>query len=120
MASRDAILNGYVIPKGAIILTNIWGIQHDESRWPEPEKFLPERHLDNDGKFNTSSNWMIFNVGLRNCLGQKLAKMELFIVTISLFQKFSFALPPGTTPDMEGESVVTLRPRHFDLIATRR
>ncbi|XP_076808222.1 cytochrome P450 2U1-like [Clavelina lepadiformis] len=120
MASRDAILNGYVIPKGAIILTNIWGIQHDESRWPEPEKFLPERHLDNDGKFNKSSNWMIFNLGLRNCLGQQLAKMELFIATVSLFQKFSFALPPGTTPDMEGEPQVTLRPNLFEVIATRR
>ncbi|CAK8696052.1 unnamed protein product [Clavelina lepadiformis] len=119
-ASRDATLMGYHIPKGAIILTNIWAIHHDENRWPEPEVFRPKRHLDENGKFVKSSNWMLFGVGTRSCLGQQLANMELLITTISLFQRFQFSFPPGTIPDMNGESIVSLRPLHFDVNASRR
>ena len=119
-AAKDATLNGYQIPKGAIILTNIWAIHHDQNRWPNPEKFMPERHLDHNGKFLKSDNWMPFNVGRRNCLGQQLAKMELFITTVMLFRRFEFSLEPGFVPDMGGHSIVNLRPFDFKAYVMRR
>ena len=119
LASRDGYLRGYTVPKGALILTNIWAIHHDERRWPEPEKFFPERHIDSDGKFSKSPNWMHFNVGGRSCLGQQLANMELFLTTVTLFQRFHFSLPPGEEPDMDGFSEVVLRPPLYKVVATR-
>ena len=119
-AARDAKLLEYNIPKGAIILTNIWGIHHDEKLWPDSERFMPERHLDKNGKFLKSDNWMPFNVGGRSCLGQQLAKMELFITTVMLFRRFEFSLEPGYEPNLAGESVVALRPFNFRVCALRR
>ena len=111
---------GYQIPKGAIILTNIWGIHHDEKRWPNPERFMPERHLDENGKFLKSDNWIPFSVGRRSCLGQQLAKMELFITTVMLFRRFEFSLEPGVEPNLAGQSIVSLRPHEFKVCALRR
>ena len=118
--SKDAMLRGYVIPKEAIILTNIWGIHHDEGRWPEPEKFMPRRHLDENGKFQKSNNWIPFSVGGRSCLGQQLANMELFLTTITLSRRFEFSFEPGFKPNLDGESVVALRPLPFNVCAKRR
>ncbi|XP_076809166.1 cytochrome P450 2J4-like [Clavelina lepadiformis] len=119
-ASRDATLMGYHIPKDSIILTNIWAIHHDESKWPKPDEFLPERHLDKNGKFIKSPDWILFGVGHRSCLGQQLAKMELFIMTVALFQRFNFTLAPGENPDMKGRSIITLHTHYYDVVATKR
>ncbi|CAK8691073.1 unnamed protein product [Clavelina lepadiformis] len=119
-ASRDAKLLGYCIPKGAIILTNIWAIHHDETKWPDPETFLPERHLDDGGNFVKSSDWMVFGVGPRGCLGQQLAYMELCIMTVLLFRRFTFSLAPGEQPDMAGRSGIILKPPDPKVIAQRR
>ena len=111
---------GYHIPKDSIILTNIWAIHHDESKWPKPDEFLPERHLDKNGKFIKSPDWILFGVGHRSCLGQQLAKMELFIMTVALFQRFNFTLAPGENPDMKGRSIITLHTHYYDVVATKR
>ena len=120
LASRDAILRGYVIPKGAVILTNIWAIHHDENRWPEPNKFMPERHLDATGKFMKSANFLPFNVGSRSCLGRQLANVEVFMAIVVLFQRFKFSLPPGEEINMDGYSDIVLKPRDFKVIAAHR
>ncbi|XP_002124426.2 cytochrome P450 2D15-like [Ciona intestinalis] len=119
-ASRDSTLMGFNIPKDTIIMTNIWGIHHDEKTWKDPYKFNPDRHLDADGNFVKSNHVMQFNIGLRSCLGQQLARMELFLITVTLFRKFSIELEPGCDIDMEGESLVSLRPYPFKVLLTKR
>jgi len=118
--TKKAIFKDYVIPKGTIIVTNLWGIQNDEAQWLEPEKFMPERHLDKNGKFQKLDPWLPFNVGARNCVGQQLAKMELFITTVILFRRFQFSFGPGINPDLTGQNVVVLRPTYSKVCAQRR
>lgn len=120
LVARDSSLRGYQLSKGTIILTNIWGIHHDERRWPEPDEFRPERHLDENGSFIKSPDWMSFSVGARSCLGRQLAIMELFIMTVTLFQHFKFKLPGGSNPDMRGESKISLHPWHYKVVISRR
>nr|XP_002128140.1 cytochrome P450 2D28-like [Ciona intestinalis] len=119
-SSKDTMVMGYKIPKDTIVLTNIWGIHHDEKLWKNPYDFNPERHLDSNGKFIKSSKVIQFNIGLRSCLGQQLANMELFLVTVSIFRQFSFSFNPGDKIDMEGESVIALRPYSYRVIAEKR
>lgn len=47
---------GYHIPKGSIVVGNIWGITHDPARYPDPSAFKPERYLAADGSFDCSMN----------------------------------------------------------------
>ena len=43
---KDTVLNGYDIPKGTVILPNIWAVHHDPELWENPHEFNPDRFLD--------------------------------------------------------------------------
>uniref|UniRef100_F6UFN6 Uncharacterized protein n=1 Tax=Ciona intestinalis TaxID=7719 RepID=F6UFN6_CIOIN len=120
VAQCNTTLMGYRVPKDSIILTNTWGIQNNPKFWVDPDTFKPQRHIDDLGKFIKSPNVIPFNIGTRNCLGQQLAKMELFITIASLCRRFWFTLPTGETPDLKGESTFILRPFPFNVVATKR
>ena len=58
------IILGYRIPKGAVILGNIWHMLHDSEIWKEPNTFKPERFLDEDGKVDRKADVMVpFGIG---------------------------------------------------------
>jgi cytochrome P450 len=42
----DEIVDGKLLPKGTIIFVNVWGLHHDESKFPNPDIFDPDRYLD--------------------------------------------------------------------------
>ncbi|XP_060128347.1 cytochrome P450 2K6-like [Zootoca vivipara] len=95
----DVTLKGYFIPKGTHILPLLTSVLHDESQWEKPYQFYPEHFLDSEGKFIKRHAFLPFSAGRRACLGETLAKMELFLFFTSLLQRFTFRLPPGTSED---------------------
>ncbi|XP_060128348.1 cytochrome P450 2K6-like [Zootoca vivipara] len=95
----DVTLKGYFIPKGTHILPLLTSVLHDESQWEKPYQFYPEHFLDSEGKFIKRDAFLPFSAGRRACLGETLAKMELFLFFTSLLQRFTFRLPPGTSED---------------------
>ena len=71
-------------------MPNIWAVHNDPDLWKNPEIFHPERFLDEQGNFTRSNNMMAFSLGTRHCLGEQLAKMEVFIFLVGMVQKFEF------------------------------
>jgi len=70
-------------------------VHNDPKLWNEPEKFIPERHLNNGGSFVKSNHVIPFSVGPRHCIGEQLARMEVFTFLVSLVQKFEFQPSPN-------------------------
>uniref|UniRef100_A0A670HWD8 Uncharacterized protein n=1 Tax=Podarcis muralis TaxID=64176 RepID=A0A670HWD8_PODMU len=97
--ATDVTLNGYFIPKGTYIITLLSSVLHDESQWEKPYKFYPEHFLNSEGKFIKRDAFMPFSAGRRACIGETLAKMELFLFFTSLLQRFTFQPPPGTSQE---------------------
>ena len=95
-------------------------MHNDPDLWKDPEKFIPERFLDERGNF-ISSNYVIpFSVGPRHCLGEQLARMEVFIYLVGMVQKFEFLPDPnaGELPTIEDGALGTVfTPRHYSLVA---
>uniref|UniRef100_A0ABM5GJU2 Cytochrome P450 2U1 isoform X2 n=1 Tax=Pogona vitticeps TaxID=103695 RepID=A0ABM5GJU2_9SAUR len=59
--------------------------------------------------------------GKRVCMGEQLAKMELFLIFVSLLQSFTFQFPEDSQkPSMEGRFGLTLAPFPFNIIALKR
>uniref|UniRef100_H2YE90 Uncharacterized protein n=1 Tax=Ciona savignyi TaxID=51511 RepID=H2YE90_CIOSA len=119
---QNISLMGHNLPKDTSVIPNIWSAHHNPDRWPEPDSFLPERHIDSNGNFIKSKDIIPFMLGPRNCLGIRLAEMEHFMFMVGLLQKLQFALPAGQGKvDTRGSSsIVLLLPPDVDLVITSR
>ncbi|XP_042219419.1 cytochrome P450 2L1-like [Homarus americanus] len=123
VATRDTQLGGYYIPKGTIVMGAQETVHHDLRYWDRPDKFLPERWLDQQGKFTTKKEGFLpFGVGKRSCLGEALARMELFIFSTTVFQSLTFSQPPGKRIDLryEPKVIFTHNPKIQDVLITVR
>ncbi|XP_070543694.1 uncharacterized protein [Ptychodera flava] len=114
----DTTLNGYNIPKGTLAHFNLWSIHNDAEVWPQPEKFSPERFYDHErNSVKKIDRIMPFSAGRRVCMGEQLAKHEMFLYFTTLIQRFQFSVPRGTKkPSEQGVLGLTLRPEPYQVL----
>ncbi|XP_071784167.1 cytochrome P450 2U1-like [Asterias amurensis] len=115
-------LDGHTLPKHTCVLINVWAVHHDPATWTEPEKYNPSRFLSVDRKSVIHHNSLIpFGTGRRSCLGENLAKMEMFLFSVNILQQFTVTFPEGKpTPSQDGVAGLVLSPGPFELCFTRR
>ncbi|KAI5116720.1 hypothetical protein M0805_000829 [Coniferiporia weirii] len=88
-SEEDDVYNGYFIPAGTTILSNIWAIHRDPKEYPEPEKFIPERWLPSEGKTAPLDvRKTVFGFGRRACPGRHFAYGSIFITVASTLAAF--------------------------------
>lgn len=96
------VTGGYDIPKGTPVIINHWALLHDPDYWTDVDRFDPHRFLDSDGKLSPKpESWLPFSAGRRVCLGESVAKPELFLVFATMLQKYRFKLPSGVITKFE-------------------
>ncbi|KDQ55433.1 hypothetical protein JAAARDRAFT_37446 [Jaapia argillacea MUCL 33604] len=91
MTTKDDVYNGYFIPSGTTVFGNTWTILHDESVYPQPLMFSPERFLSPDGReLNkcTPDPLAAFGYGRRICPGRHMAEATLWISIASILATF--------------------------------
>ncbi|XP_060800059.1 cytochrome P450 2M1-like [Neoarius graeffei] len=87
---HDTEFKNYLIPKGTIVLPLLCSVLSDPKLWKNPDNFDPENFLDEEGQFKRNDAFVVFGMGKRACLGESLARVELFIMFTSLLQHFTF------------------------------
>ncbi|XP_026101272.1 cytochrome P450 2M1 [Carassius auratus] len=118
----DTEYNGYVIPKGVTVFPLLSSVLIDPKLWKNPNCFYPENFLDANGRFQKNDAFVVFGMGKRACLGEALARKELFIFFTSLLQHFTFR---ATVPTEELDTTPTncsfgRMPRTYDCYAIPR
>ncbi|XP_071604500.1 steroid 17-alpha-hydroxylase/17,20 lyase isoform X3 [Heliangelus exortis] len=119
----DTSIGEYSIPKGARVIINLWSVHHDEKEWDKPEEFNPRRFLDEKGQHihSPSPSYLPFGAGIRVCLGEILAKMELFLFLAWMLQRFTLECPQDQPlPSLEGKFGVVLQVQKFQVKARLR
>ncbi|NXD77235.1 CP2J2 protein, partial [Halcyon senegalensis] len=119
LTTKDTVLGGFHIPKGTILLTNLTSVMFDKNEWETPDTFNPG-HFLKDGQFWKRESFLPFSIGKRACLGEVLARSELFLFFTSLLQKFTFQVPPDTTLSLQPEMAITMAPRPYKICAVPR
>ncbi|XP_069065963.1 cytochrome P450 2K1-like [Pleurodeles waltl] len=121
--TTDVHFRGYCIPKGTEVMPLLISVLQDKTQWATPYEFNPQHFLDANGRFVKKDAFMPFSIGRRACVGESLAKMELFLFFAGLLQKFTFHAPPGVAEadlDLTEEVGFTLSPKPHAVCAVVR
>ncbi|KAF8157680.1 cytochrome P450, partial [Pholiota molesta] len=78
-ASADDTYNGYFIPKGTVIMPNIWHMLHDPDVYADPMQFDPDRFKGDDVEMERAKE-LVFGFGRRYCSGKDFVEGTLFAV----------------------------------------
>ncbi|KAL1745589.1 cytochrome P450 [Schizophyllum fasciatum] len=115
-AMDDIIYGDYVIPKGSIILPNLWALSRDEKEYPEPHTFNPERYLGENPQ-RSPLDW-VFGFGRRVCPGRLMAQESMFVVcastlaTMNISRKTKDGIPVPI--DLTQTAGLASRPTYFE------
>ncbi|XP_078612799.1 cytochrome P450 3A8-like [Branchiostoma floridae x Branchiostoma japonicum] len=90
VCKEDTEVKGLHIPAGTIINIPAYAIHHDPEIWPEPEKFRPERFSKEEQESRDPYSFMPFGSGPRNCVGMRLAMLEIKHALAKVLGKFRF------------------------------
>ncbi|XP_021839573.1 cytochrome P450 76AD1-like [Spinacia oleracea] len=112
-ADTDVELNGYLVPKNAQVLVNLWAIGRDPKVWENPEVFLPERFLNSEIDVKGRDFELLpFGAGRRICPGLTLAYRMLNLMLATLVNNYDWKLEDGMNPenlDMDEKFGITLQ-----------
>ncbi|XP_053282380.1 cytochrome P450 2J6 [Pleuronectes platessa] len=112
--TKDTEVMGYSIPRGTLVIPNLGSALREEGQWKFPDEFNPENFLNDKGEFFKPEAFLCFSAGPRMCLGEGLARMELFFTLVTLLRKFRFVWPQDAgEPDLTPAYGITLSPKPY-------
>uniref|UniRef100_A0A8R1HT42 CYtochrome P450 family n=1 Tax=Caenorhabditis japonica TaxID=281687 RepID=A0A8R1HT42_CAEJA len=119
--TRDTVIDKYSIPACTGVIAQISTIMLDESVFPEPYKFNPDRFIDENGKLKKVDELCPFSVGKRQCLGEGLARMELFLFLSNFLNRYEVKPSPTQgLPCIDKSKEFGVTPRKFDAVLKKR
>jgi cytochrome P450 len=110
-------IGGRLLPAGASVAPAIYLVHRNPEVYPEPERFRPERFLNQAPGTYT---WIPFGGGVRRCLGGAFAEFEMSVVLRELVARRSLH-PVGEVPEHSVRSTITNVPnRGAEVLAAPR
>ncbi|XP_042146318.1 cytochrome P450 2J2 [Ixodes scapularis] len=108
--NEDVFLNGYLIPKGTIVVANVWAVHFDPKYWKNPEEFDPSRFLtpDESALLPRPEHLIPFSIGKRMCPGGALATAEIFLCVTTLLQTFRVLPEDGASFSVASDQLADL------------
>ncbi|TDL20075.1 cytochrome P450 [Rickenella mellea] len=91
---EDDVYDGYFIPKGSLVLANLWQMTHDPDVYHDPFEFKPERYLGDNPE--PDSYLLVFGFGRRQvfiCPGKELADTSMFLAICQTLAAFNITKP---------------------------
>ncbi|KAI8747689.1 cytochrome P450 2B1 [Biomphalaria glabrata] len=122
MCSKDLTIGEFTLPKGSLMVPNLDSVLLDKKIWgSDADVFNPDRFIDTKGQLKKPEEFIPFGVGRRVCLGESMAKTELFLYLSSLIQRFHL-LPvhPDQPPPMDYIYGLTMIPKPYQLRLVER
>ncbi|KAJ4499426.1 cytochrome P450 [Lentinula lateritia] len=99
---EDDYYCGYHIPKGCAVVPNVWAMNWDKEVYPEPDRFLPERHLNiPGGPFTNINDISAFGFGRRVCAGRYMADNTVWLTVASVLATLTL----GKAKDKNGNEI---------------
>lgn len=111
--TQNTTLGNFEIEKGTVIIPLFGAINFDENLYPNAECFQPSRFITDDGTLRNDEYLAPFGIGKRSCLGEAIARMELFIIFTTLMQNFEICAPHGNLPSLKRFPGMVAAPQEY-------
>ncbi|RZC40063.1 p450 domain containing protein [Asbolus verrucosus] len=87
---EDATLSGFRVPKGSLIVLSMYTSGRDGRYFKNPDSFEPRRwdREDKDYNIGMQKATLPFGMGLRGCVGRKVAENQLYKALNKIVQNF--------------------------------
>jgi len=121
--SEDDFYKGYFIPKGTVVIPNIWLFTHNADTYPEPMAFRPERFLGD--KPQQDPREVVFGFGRRVCPGQQLAEGSVFLAIAMVLATLDISPKIGADgkpimPEVDYVGTIVTHPKEFPTMVKAR
>nr|XP_054922630.1 cytochrome P450 3A21-like [Dermacentor andersoni] len=90
------VATGHVIPRGSHVILPTWNVLHDSNLWVDPYKFDPDRFIERPDSGAVFASALSFGIGPRECIGKRLALLELKVALSKLIRRFKFSVSSET------------------------
>ncbi|KAI0723015.1 cytochrome P450 [Earliella scabrosa] len=123
---EDDVHEGYYIPKGTLVMVNIWNILHDPQAYRDPMTFNPDRYIATpEREAERDPRDFAFGFGRRKCPGIFFAEASIFAVVAMALQLYNIEKAADATgnviePAMEGSGTLISHPLPFKCRMTVR
>uniref|UniRef100_A0A8C8VR01 Unspecific monooxygenase n=1 Tax=Pelusios castaneus TaxID=367368 RepID=A0A8C8VR01_9SAUR len=121
-ATKETILNGYLIPQDTCIFVNMYQVNHDETLWENADLFRPERFLKENGELDKSlvEKVLVFGMGIRKCLGEEIARNEIFVILTAILQQLSLEKCLEDQLDLTPIYGLSMKPKPYQIQVSLR
>jgi len=125
MTTTSDVYEGMYIPKGAVVVPNVWVMGRDPTQFDNPIAFMPERYLTPDGAVAEGATHHVFGFGRRICPGKHLADQNIWVAIVTMLATLRVAKArdeSGNEIDVKGEftSGLVSSPKPFSCSITAR
>ncbi|EPB76887.1 SH2 domain protein [Ancylostoma ceylanicum] len=100
---EDTHVGGYMVPKGTAVTAQLSLIMSDDVYFKNSAEFDPDRYLKGD---DIEHHVIPFGIGKRACLGEALAKAELYLIIGNFLLRYGISADSNHMPTMVPQSVM--------------
>ncbi len=103
VALHDTTVAGRAVAAGEKVVALLASANRDERRFDEPQRFDPDRFLENpDRQYTSAGDVLPFGAGMHHCTGSRLAKVEIVETLRALLDRVEWIEPLEESPDVGG------------------
>ncbi|KAB0797319.1 hypothetical protein PPYR_08313 [Photinus pyralis] len=104
--NESASFNGALLPQGFVCALYVLQLHRNPDIFPDPEKFDPDRFLPENSKSRPPYAYVPFSAGLRNCIGQRFAILEMKATISKILRNFEILPVPDHEPQLSIEAIL--------------
>ncbi|GMT31056.1 hypothetical protein PFISCL1PPCAC_22353, partial [Pristionchus fissidentatus] len=116
----DVQVQGFTLRTGTPVVPQFQIVHTDPAEFERPDYFCPERFVNEKGEFVKDPRITPFSMGKRACIGENLARLELFVFLTTFVQHIEFSSPTVVPPKLETSSGFVRPPKPFTVVVKDR